>query len=70
VKHDPFAYFANVQAGTDSRSSLNNIAGFGGRNGSFCSGWFEVDVVDKQGKLIAKARKQLYIRRKRDRSFS
>jgi acyl-coenzyme A thioesterase PaaI-like protein len=32
--------------------------------------WFEVDVVDKQGKLIAKARKQLYIRRKRDRSFS
>src|ERR1019366_1700605 len=22
--------------------------------------WFEVDVVDKQGKLIAKARKQLY----------
>jgi hypothetical protein len=37
VKHDPFAYFANVQAGTDSRSSLNNIAGFGGRNGSFCS---------------------------------
>jgi len=35
VKHDPFAYFANVQAGTDSRSSLNNIAGFGGRNGLF-----------------------------------
>ncbi len=32
--------------------------------------WFEVDVVDNQGKLIAKARKQLYIRRKRDRSFS
>ena len=32
--------------------------------------WFEVDVVDKQGKLIAKGRKQLYIRRKRDRSFS
>jgi hypothetical protein len=27
--------------------------------------WFEVDVVDAQGELIAKARKQVYIRRKR-----
>lgn len=32
--------------------------------------WFEVDVVDAQGELIAKARKQVYIRRKRDRAAS
>jgi phosphatidylinositol-3-phosphatase len=35
AKHDPFAYFANVQAGTDSRNSLKNIVGFGGRTGLF-----------------------------------
>jgi hypothetical protein len=35
AKHDPFAYFANVQAGTDSRNSLKRIVGFGGRNGLF-----------------------------------
>ncbi|MGC1459290.1 MAG: alkaline phosphatase family protein [Steroidobacteraceae bacterium] len=35
VKHNPFAYFADVQTGTDSRNSLNNIVGFGGRNGLF-----------------------------------
>ncbi|MEI6543765.1 MAG: alkaline phosphatase family protein [Methylococcales bacterium] len=28
VKHNPFAYFANVQAGTDPENSLNNIVGF------------------------------------------
>ncbi len=28
VKHNPFAYFANVQAGTDPSNSLNNIVGF------------------------------------------
>ena len=35
VKHDPFAYFANVQAGTDSRNSLKNIVGFDGPSGLF-----------------------------------
>lgn len=28
--------------------------------------WFETDVVDPEGQLIAKVRKQLYIRRKKD----
>ncbi len=28
VKHNPFAYFANVQAGTDPNNSLRNIVGF------------------------------------------
>lgn len=28
VKHNPFAYFANVQAGADPDNSLNNIVGF------------------------------------------
>lgn len=35
AKHDPFAYFANVQAGTDSRNSLKNVVGFDGHNGLF-----------------------------------
>jgi hypothetical protein len=35
AKHDPFAYFANVQEGTDSRNSLKNVVGFGGRAGLF-----------------------------------
>ncbi len=29
--------------------------------------WFESRVVDGQGKLVARVRKQLYVRRKRDR---
>lgn len=28
VKHNPFAYFANVQQGTNPKNSLNNIQGF------------------------------------------
>ena len=28
VKHDPFAYFANVQEGTDPNNSLQNVVGF------------------------------------------
>ncbi len=28
VKHNPFAYFANVQAGTDPKNSLKNVVGF------------------------------------------
>ena len=28
VKHNPFAYFANIQAGTNPHNSLNNIVGF------------------------------------------
>ena len=28
VKHNPFAYFANIQAGTNPLNSLNNIVGF------------------------------------------
>jgi hypothetical protein len=35
AKHDPFAYFANVQAGTDSRNSLKNVVGFGGNAGLY-----------------------------------
>jgi hypothetical protein len=35
AKHDPFAYFANVQTGTDSRNSLKRIVAFGGSTGLF-----------------------------------
>jgi hypothetical protein len=36
VKHDPFAYFLNVeQGGGESESSLKNIVGFQGKNGLF-----------------------------------
>ncbi len=35
AKHDPFAYFASVQSGTDSRNSLANVVGFGGDTGLF-----------------------------------
>jgi hypothetical protein len=35
VKHNPFAYFANVQAGTDSRNSLKNMVGFSGEHGLY-----------------------------------
>ena len=29
--------------------------------------WFDTDVIDAEGEVVAKVRKQLYIRRKRDR---
>jgi hypothetical protein len=35
VKHNPFAYFANVQSGDDPDSSLKNMASFTGRGGLF-----------------------------------
>ena len=35
VKHNPFAYFANVQAGSDPRLSLKQMAGFEGKGGLF-----------------------------------
>jgi phosphatidylinositol-3-phosphatase len=35
VKHDPFAYFLNVEQGDDSDSSLKNIVGFEGKSGLF-----------------------------------
>ncbi|HWJ17269.1 MAG TPA: alkaline phosphatase family protein, partial [Geobacterales bacterium] len=35
VKHNPFAYFASVQDGTDARNSFKNIVGFGGPHGLF-----------------------------------
>jgi hypothetical protein len=35
VKHDPFAYFANVEAGTNPKLSLNQIVSFDGENGLF-----------------------------------
>ncbi len=35
VKHNPFAYFASVQDGTDVRNSLQNMVGFGGPHGLF-----------------------------------
>ena len=35
VKHNPFAYFQNVQEGTNPNLSLNNMADFEGANGLF-----------------------------------
>jgi hypothetical protein len=35
VKHDPFAYFADIQSGADARLSLKNIVGFEGAHGLF-----------------------------------
>jgi hypothetical protein len=35
VKHNPFAYFASIQEGSDRDSSLANIVGFEGSNGLF-----------------------------------
>src|SRR4029077_6356201 len=35
VKHDPFAYFLNVEQGNDSDSSLKNIVGCEGKSGLF-----------------------------------
>ncbi|MGC1463081.1 MAG: alkaline phosphatase family protein, partial [Terracidiphilus sp.] len=35
VKHNPFAYFANIQSGDDPDSSLKNMASFTGRGGLF-----------------------------------
>ena len=35
VKHNPFAYFSNIQSGDDPDSSLKNMASFTGRGGLF-----------------------------------
>jgi len=35
VKHNPFAYFKNVQEGTEFGNSLNNIVGFDGARGLY-----------------------------------
>ncbi len=35
VKHDPFAYFRNVQEGTNPANSLNNIVAFDGKFGLY-----------------------------------
>lgn len=35
VKHNPFAYFRNVQEGTDERNSLANVVGFDGARGLY-----------------------------------
>jgi len=35
VKHNPFAYFQNVEQGTNSASSLQNMVGFEGKSGLF-----------------------------------
>jgi phosphatidylinositol-3-phosphatase len=35
VKHDPFAYFASVQEGTDANNSLANIVPFAGKHGLY-----------------------------------
>jgi phosphatidylinositol-3-phosphatase len=35
VKHNPFAYFQNVQEGTNPKNSLNNMADFVGSHGLF-----------------------------------
>jgi phosphatidylinositol-3-phosphatase len=35
VKHNPFAYFANVQENTDPKNGLNNMVGFDGLNGLY-----------------------------------
>ncbi len=34
-KHNPFVYFANVQAGTNAKNNLTNTVGFDGANGLF-----------------------------------
>jgi hypothetical protein len=36
-------------------------------DGEKCLRWFMVDVVDADGELVARVRKQLYVRRKRSR---
>ena len=36
-------------------------------NGEKVLRWFDTDVIDVEGEVVAKVRKQLYIRRKRDR---
>ena len=36
-------------------------------NGEKVLRWFDTDVIDVHGEVVAKVRKQLYIRRKRDR---
>ena len=36
-------------------------------NGDKVLRWFDTDVIDDEGEVVAKVRKQLYIRRKRDR---
>jgi hypothetical protein len=38
VKHNPFAYFANVQAGTNPRNSLKNMVGFDALYADLASG--------------------------------
>jgi hypothetical protein len=35
VKHNPFAYFASIQEGTDRDSSLANVVGFDGQRGLY-----------------------------------
>jgi hypothetical protein len=35
VKHNPFVYFANVQANNDPKNGLNNVAGFDGLDGLY-----------------------------------
>ncbi len=35
VKHDPFAYFRDIQEGVDPKSSLKNIVGFEGTHGLY-----------------------------------
>ncbi len=35
VKHNPFAYFASVQDGTDPKNSLANVVGFDGHGGLY-----------------------------------
>ncbi|MBV8147165.1 MAG: phosphoesterase [Gammaproteobacteria bacterium] len=35
VKHDPFAYFADIEQGADPRLSLSRVVGFDGKHGLF-----------------------------------
>jgi len=57
VKHNPFAYFQNVQEGTNPKLSLNQMAGFEGANGLFADlasghvsnfSWIAPDQCDDQ----------------------
>lgn len=36
--------------------------------GNKCLHWFETDIVDQAGDVVARVRKQVYVRRKRDRA--
>ena len=59
-REDVFAEFVLDEAVLDELRA--DTAG-----GEKCLRWFDVDVATASGEVVAKVRKQLYVRRKRDR---